>query len=312
MLRDGDKKETMAADKLSGIEAFVTAVDAGSFAQAAQRLFLTRSAIGKSIARLEQRLGTRLLLRNTRSLELTQSGEAFYARCQRILAELEAAQCAIDDSRKTPKGIVRISAPVLFGRRCVSPVLLQLSERYPQLEFEALYTDSRVDMVAQRIDLVVRSGPMEDSSDIIARHLGEQTQLLCASPAYLRKHGRPASFRELASHKAVAYAHDGKLKPWQFFDSQGKAHDIAPPTQLRFDDLESVAAAAVAGAGLARLPSWLLSDYLQTGALQQVFKEDKPSQLALHLAWPKARQLPPRTRVVVEALAQALPDLLHS
>lgn len=301
----------MGADKLSGIEAFVAAVEAGSFAQAAQQLFLTRSAVGKSIARLEQRLGTRLLQRSARSLVLTQSGEEFYMRCLRILAELDAAQAAIDEGRKTPKGIVRVSAPVLFGRRCVSPVLLQLSERYPQLEFEVLFTDRRVDMVAQRVDLVVRSGPMDDSADIVARRLGGQAQLLCAAPAYIRKYGKPVAVGDLAGHKAVAYAYDGKAIPWRFFDGEGNMQEIMPSTQLRFDDLEAVAAAAVAGAGLARLPSWLLADYLQTGALQQVTLKEQFNQIDLHLAWPKTRYLPLKTRVLVDALVQALPDVLH-
>jgi DNA-binding transcriptional LysR family regulator len=175
--------------RLQGIEEFVAAVEAGSFALAAQRLHVTRSAVAKSIARLEARLDTRLFQRTTRSQSLTQEGHGYYERCRRVLAELEAGEALADAARDTARGIVRVSLPAMLGRLKVGPLLIALAQRHPGLTLELGFTDRRVDLVEEGIDLALRSGELPDTTQLVARPVGVQWMVLCAAPAYLAERG---------------------------------------------------------------------------------------------------------------------------
>src|SRR5512138_1076673 len=181
------------SERLNNIDMFVHAVEAGSFAQAAARLRVTRSAVAKGVARLEQRLGTRLFNRTTRSQSLTEEGHAYYERCVRALAELDAAEAEFDARRSEPSGCLRVSVPVLFGRRCVAPLLLQLANEHRALSVEMSFSDRFVDLVDENFDLAVRIGSLSDSATLAARRLGEQRMGICAAPSYLAKRGMPAS-----------------------------------------------------------------------------------------------------------------------
>ena len=156
-------------DRLNGVLAFVQAADAGSFALAARHMSLSRSAVGKSIARLEQQLGTRLFHRTTRNQTLTEDGQIFYERCVRALAEIEAAEATLESGRRAPRGTLRVSVPVLFGRYCVAPVLLEITRRYPLLQLDLSFTDRVVDLVEENFDLAVRVAPLASSSGLISR-----------------------------------------------------------------------------------------------------------------------------------------------
>ncbi|WP_288393167.1 LysR family transcriptional regulator [uncultured Herbaspirillum sp.] len=294
-------------DSFNGIAVFIQAVEAGSFIRAAQRLHLSRSAVGKSIARLEERLGVRLFLRNTRSQSLTEEGRAYYQRCLRALEELESGQALVAEGRCEPTGRVHISSPVLFGRMCVAPVLVELARRWPQLDITASFTDRRVDLVEEGVDLVLRSGPLPDTSHLVARKMGVQTMMLCASPQYLADHGRPRHFSDLARHHAILY---GKAVGWPIRDEEGKVRMAPVTSRLHFDDLEAIAAATVAGAGLAHLPCWLISAHVKAGRLVKLMPEESFATIDMHLAWSPTRHLPLRIRTVIDALAAALPPLL--
>ena len=194
------------SERLQGIEAFVAAVEAGSFALAATRLGRTRSAVGKSIARLEQRLAVRLFQRTTRSQSLTDDGQAYYERCRRALDELDAADAAVEAGRHAPTGTLRMSMPALFGRVCVAPLLMELASEHQDLRLDLQFSDRRVDLVEERVDLALRSGPLDDSSTLAARLLGHQWMGLYAAPSYLARHGRPASWQavvEAAPHHGL-------------------------------------------------------------------------------------------------------------
>jgi DNA-binding transcriptional LysR family regulator len=299
------------SDRLSGILAFVQAAEAGSFALAAERMHLTRSAVGKSISRLEERLGTRLFYRTTRSQSLTEDGHAFYAYCKRALAELEAGETALTAARREPQGRLHVSVPVLFGRRCVAPVLLELAARYPRLELQVSFTDRVIDLVDEGVDLVVRSGRLRDApAELVARTLGEQTMVLCAAPDYLARHGTPRNVTELAGHHAVLYASGRNDVPWPLSDEHGTMREIAMKHRLRFDDLETIVTAVKAGAGIARLPCWLVADDLRAGALTRLLPGAPGPRIELHLAWRRTRHLPTRMRAAIDALAVQLPPVL--
>jgi DNA-binding transcriptional LysR family regulator len=299
--------------RLQGIEEFVAAVEAGSFALAAQRLHVTRSAVAKSIARLEARLDTRLFQRTTRSQSLTQEGHGYYERCRRVLAELEAGEALADAARDTARGIVRVTLPAMLGRLKVGPLLIALAQRHPGLTLELGFTDRRVDLVEEGIDLALRSGELPDTTQLVARPVGVQWMVLCAAPAYLAERGRPAGLDALLQpngHEAVRYARDGSLTPWRFHDRRGRTVEVNLPSRLRCDSAEVLLEAAIGGMGLARLPVWLAAHALAAGSLVRVFDEPQPIGPPLHLVRPQSRYLPMKTRVVMDGLAAALPPLL--
>lgn len=204
-------------DRLSGISAFVAAVDAGSFAGAAERLHLTRSAVAKRIARLEARLGVRLFHRTTRSQHLTDEGETFYQRCIKVLSELSEAEDELSAGTQSPMGKLRVTMPVQIGRQCIAPVLLAMAKAHPQLRLEMAFSDRRVDLIEEGYDLAVRSGRLDDTPGLKARSLGEQTMILCASPGYLAEYGTPRTFAELADHERLMYGRGGNLYEWPTF-----------------------------------------------------------------------------------------------
>ncbi len=249
------------SERLAGIEAFVAAVEAGNFALAAVRLQRTRSAVAKSVARLEARLGTRLFQRSTRSQSLTEDGQAYYERCRRALSELDAADAAVEAGRSAPRGRLRVTAPVLIGREMVAPLLLELAAAHPELVLEMVFSDSVVDLVDERIDLAVRSGPLADSSVLAARALGRQWMGVYASPGYLARHPAPedwdAMIATAGSHSFVGYARDTGPHPWQFHGADGQVRTFQPPARVAFscNSLEANKLAALGGMGMTRLPA---------------------------------------------------------
>ncbi len=186
------------SDGLAGVSVFVAAAEAESFASAAARLHLSRSAVGKTVARLERRLGARLFHRTTRSQSLTEEGQAFYERCLRALAEIRAGEALLESGRREAAGRLRVSAPVLFGRRCVAPILVDLARRHPKLELEISFSDRRVELVEEGFDLAVRNGALDDGANLTARRIALQRMTVCASPAYLAAHGTPRTIGDVA------------------------------------------------------------------------------------------------------------------
>src|SRR5258708_36834449 len=206
-------------DKLHGITTFVQVVDAGSFTLAAERMNLTRSAVGKVISRLEARLGVRLLHRTTRSQTLTEAGQAYYDRCVRALAELDAAEADLESEQTEPRGRLRVSVPIAFGHHCVAPVLFALARRHTQLQIDISFTDRAVDLIEEGIDLAGRIGELRDSASLATRRLGRQHMSIGAAPSYLARHGTPVDLDELDGHGGIAYSRAGVLSPWRVLDA---------------------------------------------------------------------------------------------
>jgi DNA-binding transcriptional LysR family regulator len=296
-------------DRLSGIAAFVAAAEASSFALAAETMGLSRSAVGKAIARLEERLGVQLFHRTTRSLRLTDEGAAFYERCAGALADIKDAETSFDAVKRQPAGRVRISVPVLLGRHCVAPVLVDLAAAHVKLELDVTFTDRPVDLLADGFDLVVRTGVLGNQDDLKARCLGTQSMLLCAAPAYLRRYGTPTRLEEMASHAMLAYGRGHRRVSWRF-DDHGQRREIQPTGRLRFDDLDAIADAAVGAAGLAWLPSWLVAARLRSGQLVEVLPGLRGSGFEVHAVWPLGRYLPMRVRLIIDALVRHVPARL--
>ena len=294
---------------LGDLAAFVQSVESGSFALAAQRLSVTRSAVAKSVGRLEKRLGVRLFVRTTRRQSLTENGQAYYERCVRAFEEIEAGEDVLASSQRAPTGRLRISVPVLFGRHCVAPVLLRLANRYPNLTIETSFSDRVVDMVQEGYDLAVRIGTLPDSASYAARRLGAQRMSICAAASYLKEHGLPASVDDLEHHSAIAYG-NGSQSPWRVRDTDGRVRELQLTSRLRFDDLQSIADAAVAGGGLAWLPCWLIGPQVRAGKLKLVMDSQRVLATDIHVVWPRTRYLPYKTRTAIDALVAEIAPLI--
>ncbi len=289
---------------------FVKAVDLGSFAAAAAALDLSGPMVGKHVRFLEERLGVRLINRTTRRQSLTDVGRAYYERCRAVLAEADAAEALAADQRGEPSGRLRVSMPVHFGRRCVSPVLLALAQRYPTLELDLSFNDRMVDLVEDGFDLVIRSGDLEDRAGVIARRVARQRMVVCASPSYLKKHGRPRQIDDLARHDGVIYRQSGRIRPWLFPCADQPPVAVTPVNRLRLDDLDAIADVASAGMGIAWLPYWLVRDRVQAGALVLLLPKQPEFLYDCHALWLQTPHLPAKVRLAVDALAARLPTFV--
>lgn len=298
------------SDRLGGIAAFVQAAESGSFALAAQHLNLTRSAIGKSIARLEQRLGARLFHRTTRSLNLTEDGQLFYESCLKALKELETAEAALDSGRRVVSGRLRVSMATVFGRHCVAPILLDLAAQHPGLDLDLSFSDRPVDLIEDGFDLAVRGGNIPDQSGLMMRRLGEQRMIVVASPAYLARRGTPKTLADLAAHEGVVYGRANQTKCWVFRGPEGRTVEQAIHCRLRLDDVEALVDAALRGAGLGWLPCWLIAPHVKSGALIPVLSPDLAIGYPMYAVWPRSPHLPLRMRLAIDALAAKLPQIL--
>lgn len=297
-------------DRLDGVTVFVEVVRTGGFSRAAEQLGLTRSAVGKAIARLEARLETRLFHRTTRALSLTDDGRVYHDHCVRALAELQAAEAQLESGRLEVAGRLRVTVPVLFGRHCVAPVLLGLARQHPRLELQLNFSDRPVDVLAEGFDLAIRSGVLgAESEGLRARKLVDQPKVVCASPAYLAEHGRPGAAADLAGHSILLYRRGEHVHTWRLPDATGRTVDVPLPARLLLDDLETIADAAAAGMGLAWLPQWLVRERLRSGALVAVLEESAGAVMACHALWHAAGPMPLRLREAVDALVARLPGL---
>ncbi|MCS4267215.1 LysR family transcriptional regulator [Serratia sp. BIGb0163] len=297
-------------DRLNGISVFVTAVEAGSFALAASRLHLSRSAVGKTIARLEQRLAVRLFHRTTRSLSLTDDGALFYERCLRALEEIRTAETLLESGKQQVSGRLRVSMPVLFGRMCIAPLLTSLAREHPGLELELSFNDRVVDLIEDGFDLAVRNGALPSSSGLVARSIGDHRMTLCAAPEYLRQHGEPKNLEQLTQHDAVTYMRAGVVRNWLIPDSDGKVQEVMPNKRLQMDDLQAMADATVAGFGIAWLPCWLVREALLKGELVRLMRDRPGMSFEAHAVWPQTPHLPLKVRLAVDTLVSKLPPSL--
>jgi len=297
-------------DTLKDIPVFVAAVEAGSFAQAAIRLHLSRSAVGKSIARLEERLGVRLFHRTTRSQSLTDSGALFYECCLRALEEIRGAESLLETGKQQVTGRLRVAMPVLFGRQCVAPLLIELVQEHPGLELEMSFSDRVVDLVEEGFDMAVRNGTLQDSSVLVARKLGEHRMVLCAAPEYLLKKGQPQSVDDLSQHTAINYLRAGRVLPWQLMDSEGTSRTFTPRSSLNMDDLQAICDAALTGHGIAWLPCWMAVKDIHQGKLVPLMKQAPDVHFDVHAVWQQTPHLPLRVRMAIDTLASRLPSVM--
>lgn len=273
-----------------------------SFARAAHALGCAPSTLAKSVLRLERSLGVKLFHRTTRQVTLTPDGEQLYARCQRVLTEVEDLQAAAAGTRDQVGGALRIDMPSSFGRRFVVPLLARLAQQHPALEFDLRLSDTHIDIVKEGVDLTIRIGEMQDSG-LVARRFYSQTLKLCASPGHIERHGRPRTLADLASHPAIAFRMPGtgRDRPWQFL-RQGTPITQPVHSRVRIGEGEAMVQAAIGGMGLIQVPDYIAQDALDRGELVELLPTMRPAPMPISAVYASQRLLPPRVRVVLEAL----------
>ncbi|PDT27278.1 LysR family transcriptional regulator [Rhizobium sp. L9] len=297
-------------EQLKGISIFVQTVEAGGFSAAAERLHLTRSAVSKTIARLEQRLDVRLFNRTTRTQSLTDEGRFFYERCLKAIEEIRIGEAQLESGRREVRGRLRVSMPALFGRHCAAPILTRLLDDHPDLELDLSFSDRVVDLLEDGFDLAVRNGPLKDNPDLMARTIARQSMTVCASPAYLENYGVPQTLDDLARHHGIVYRRGDNDKAWTFPAPSGPAREVLPKSRLRLDDLASIADAAVEGRGLAWLTCWLVRDKVLSGELVRVLTETPSTIFEAYAVWPRSPVMLPKVRLAIDRLAAELPAVM--
>ncbi|CAO3430525.1 LysR family transcriptional regulator [Azospirillum endophyticum] len=292
-------------ESLNGIIAFVQAAEHLSFVAAGRKLGVSASAVGKSIAKLEESAGTRLFHRTTRRVSLTEEGAAFYERCRRILDDLRDAETMLSNRTRTPRGRLRVGVPTI-GYHFLLPVIPEFRRRYPDIELDIDFNDRLVDVVEEGLDAVIRSGPLTDSS-LMSRRLGPFRFVLCASPSYLERKGIPQRPRDLEEHDCLRFRFPttGKLQAWQLGDADG-VDAFRRPSPLTCNNMEALRGAAIAGLGIAYMPDFLARDDVDAGLLHTVLDAHLVDQGQFSILWPSNRLVSPRLRAFIDHMVETL------
>ncbi|RYZ41856.1 MAG: LysR family transcriptional regulator [Myxococcaceae bacterium] len=292
---------TLIQEPLAGLGAFVRTVESGSFSAAARALGVSPSAVSKTVARLEGRLGVLLLQRGTRTLQPTSEGLALFERGQRIMEELDAAQGELRESRG-PRGPLRVTAPMDLGRHWLVPRLPAFLAAYPRVQVELGLTDRFIDLVEERMDVGLRMGESADAR-LIRKRLGDSRAVICATPAYLRRHGTPRKVADLQRHACLAYLRDGQRVAWRL---EGVPVDVPGP--FASDNNEALLALALEGVGIARIPEFVAEQALAEGRLQALLTGVHTPGPDVSIVYPERRHLSPRVRVFVDFVSEAFQE----
>ncbi|MBC2806827.1 LysR family transcriptional regulator [Rhizobium ruizarguesonis] len=290
-------------DQLNGVIAFLHSAEALSFTAAAAKLGITKSAVGKSVTKLEERLGIKLLHRSTRRLSLTPDGEAYYASVRHALGEIAAAETTLLSKSQVISGRLRIDAPAAFGRQILMPLLLDFSRAYTGLTLSLSFNDKIVDPVEEGVDLTIRFGETRDCTGLISKKLTEQPSVVVASSSYLAARGTPQSVADLQQHDCIC-GFGGNSASWRIKGSDGAAVRYLPPVSHQFGDGDAIVQAALAGLGLCQMPRSLVRAHLEKGTLTSVLEQVADVPVSVYAVWPVTRHLLPRVRTVVDFLAE--------
>lgn len=253
----------MLRANLNDIQVFMAVVDAGSFIAGGHAMGLSRSAAGKAITRLEERLGTRLLNRTTRALSLTDEGREFYQRGLQILASVDDAEASVAGTKSTARGVLRLTVPAAFGRLLLLPLLAKYLAAWPDVQVEMSFSDRLADLVDEGFDLAVRMGVTAPDTRLVSRVVAKYQTVLCASPTYLAKHGEPRDVDALAGHDCLLFSSRNQKQSWRLRDDQGIWVKAMGRSRLRLDNGEAIRDAALSGLGIAYLPDFLVNEELE-------------------------------------------------
>ena len=288
-------------DKLRGMETFIAVVESGSFTGAASRLEMSAVMVGKYIALLESRLGTRLLERNTRRQSLTDAGRVYFEEAKRVLEQVSIAENAVERLRAAPAGTLRVTAPTSFGGCVIAPLTATYLQRYPEVRVELELTNRMVDLVDEGVDLAIRIGDIQND-DLLAKYLCPYRMVICAAPDYLARYGTPQNPADLVDHLCLSHSVWTARNEWRLPGVEGEVH-WKRDAILRCNDGYGLRMAARAGAGLLLQPEVLVAEELASGRLVRVLEQYTPAPRPVHLLWRQdLRQLPKLTEFIAHIL----------
>lgn len=294
-------------DRFDSLQTFVAVVETGSFSAAAARLDRAKSAVSRQVAALESHLGVQLLNRTTRRLSLTEAGREFHEQAQRILADLEEAELSVAAEQTALRGRLRLAAPLSFGVQHLAPALAEFLTRHPELVLDLDLDDRRINLVEEGFDLALRIGELADSS-LVARPLAPIRMQLCASPDYLRRHGRPRTPQDLAFHAGLVYGNVPEAQQWRFSDVAGEVHSVKVSARLRANNGDVLLRAALDGLGVVVSPTFIAHRALAAGELVPLLPDYQAPGTSAYAVYPSRRHLPQRVRALIEFLAQRFGD----
>lgn len=290
-------------DRFQAMRVFAKVAETGSFAQAAKALRSSPPAVTRAVAALEDVIGTRLFVRTTRTVTLTEAGTRYLDDCRRILAEVQEAEAAAAGSFATPTGTLTVSAPALFGRIYVLPIIMDYLDRYPGVTARALLIDRVTNLLEEGIDVAVRLGPLP-VSNLMATRVGTVRRVVCGSPDYFRRHGTPRVPADLSAHRIVGATSTWSLSEWHFGQGQKTSVRITP--RLLCSTNDAAIEAAVQGWGLTRVMSYQVAPLIAEGKLIAVLTDDEEEPLPIHVVHPEGRKVTAKVRAFVELAAQRL------
>ena len=285
------------------LRCFVTAADHLHFGRAAQAMDMLPASLGRQIRLLEQRLETRLFHRTTRALTPTEIGQAYYTRVSRILADIEETEQSIGHLQGAPRGRLKINAPMSFGYSHLAPALPDFLSANPEIEVDLVMNDRTVDLIEEGFDVAVRIGRLADSS-LVAKRIAPMRLAVCASPGYLAERGTPATPADLKNHCCLLYSNDSAPEEWRFTTPEGAAWPVTVKGRLCANNGDALRHAALKGVGVVRLPSFIIGQDLQAGALVSLLSDYIIQDSALYAIYPEARHLSPKVRAFVDFLGQ--------
>jgi DNA-binding transcriptional LysR family regulator len=288
-------------DKLNSLRAFVKVVELGSFSEAGRQLRLSRSAISKYVGELEQDLGVQLLNRTTRHASATENGQAYFERALTILADLDAADQAVAQAQSTPRGLLRVNAPMSFGTLQLGPAIADFMAQCPELQIQLVLSDDQVDPMQGGFDVTLRIADLESSS-LIARKIVGIDRVVCASPDYFKQHGTPKLPEDLRNHALLTYGFLLTGNQWKLTGKNGDDHWIQPSWTLCVNNAEVLRDAAIKGRGVALLPTFIAGDALRAGSLRGVLNSYKAPPLTLYAIYPPTRHLAVKVRLFIDFL----------
>lgn len=274
-------------DRISAMQIFRRVVEAGSFSAVSREMQLSQPTVSKQIAALEAHLGTKLLSRSTRQLNLTDAGQHYYERCCQILDELTDAEVEIREQQTLPTGLLRVNVPIAAGRMKILPLIWKFQEQYPDLKIDMHFDDNYVDLVKEGVDVAIRIGELSDSS-LIARKMGTIPRYTVASPAYLEKYGEPKTLEDLHQHDCLVYNLLTTRNEWHFNGEKGKEKVIVQGG-FSSNSPDAIRQAALAGRGVAVILGWLVEDDIAQGHLKVILNDHVPTALDLHAMYPERR-----------------------
>lgn len=291
-------------DRFDELAIFVAILDSGSLAGAARQLRRSRPAVTRALAGLEERVGARLIARSTRQLTPTDAGRELAAAARRMLAEYDAALSGVS---APVRGLLRVTAPLAFGRLHVSPIVAEFLDLHPEVQVELVLADRNLDMIDEDLHAAVRIGPLPDSR-LVVRRVGEVRRLLVAAPAYLERRGAPQRPADIAAHDTIASVAAGQAMVWRFGGS-GRGARVTITPRFIVNEIESVLIAARAGRGLARPLSYQAAADLEAGRLVRLLPEFEPPPLPVQLVVPSGQHLAPKVRAFLDHAALRLSQL---